>query len=54
MHTAFWAVVRGGGDDLRERDDLENPYVAGRITLEWIFRKYNVGSGLDWRSLGLL
>jgi len=32
---------------LRERDHLGDPGVDGRIILRWIFRKYEVGNGLD-------
>jgi len=33
--------------NLRERDHLKDPSIAGRIILRWIFRKWNGGHGLD-------
>jgi len=36
-HTGFW------WRNLRERDNLEDPGVDGRIILRWIFRKLDVG-----------
>jgi hypothetical protein len=39
--TGFW------WGNLRERDRWENPGVDGRIILRWIFRKWDVGYGLD-------
>jgi hypothetical protein len=41
IHTEFW------WENLRERNHLENPGVDGRIILRWIFRKLDVGYGLD-------
>jgi hypothetical protein len=42
--TAFW------WGNLRERDHLGDTGVDGRITLRWIFRKWDVGAltGLSW------
>ena len=45
MYTAFcWG-------NLRERDQLEGPYVDGRIILRRIFRKWAVGA---WTGLILV
>jgi hypothetical protein len=38
VHTGFW------WSNLRERDNLKDPGVDGRIILSWIFRKF----GLIW------
>ena len=42
--TGFW------WGNLRERDDLRDPGVGGRITLRLIFRKWDVGiwTGSSW------
>jgi len=39
---------------VRERDHLEDPGVDGRITLRWIFRRWDVGTctGLIWLRTG--
>jgi hypothetical protein len=34
------------GGNLRERNNLENPSIDGRI-IKWIFRKWDMGNGLD-------
>ena len=40
--------------NLRERDHLEDPGIAGRITLRWIFRKWDVRAwtGSIWLTTG--
>jgi hypothetical protein len=40
--------------NLRERDHLENPEVDGRITLSWIFGKWDVRvwNGSIWLRIG--
>jgi hypothetical protein len=40
MHTGFW------WGDLRKGDHLEVQGVDGRITLKWIFKKWD-GGGMD-------
>jgi hypothetical protein len=40
-------VYRFWWGDLRERNHLEEPGVDGRIILKLIFRKWDVGFGLD-------
>jgi hypothetical protein len=36
-----------GGENLRERDYWADPAVDGKIILRRIFKKWNVGYGLD-------
>ena len=41
MYTGFW------WENLRERDHMKEAGVDGTIILRWIFRKWDVGRGLD-------
>ena len=41
-----------GGGNLKERDHLGDPGLYGRIILRWIFRKWDVGYGLDQAGSG--
>jgi hypothetical protein len=40
--------------NLREGDHLEVPDIDGRITLKWVFKKWEVGAvtGLIWFRIG--
>jgi hypothetical protein len=44
-YTGFW------WENLRERNDLGDPGVDGRIILRWIFRKWDVGVWTESRWL---
>jgi hypothetical protein len=44
--TGFWL------GNLRERDHWGDPGVGGRIIFGWIFRKWDMGYGLDWVGSG--
>jgi hypothetical protein len=45
VHTRFWWGNR------REREHLENRGLDGRITLMWIFTKWDGVGGKDWIGL---
>jgi len=47
VHTWFWC------GNQRERDDLEDPGVDGRIILRWIFMRWDVGiwTGSNWLKI---
>jgi len=45
-YTGFW------WGNLSERDHLTDPGIDGRIILRWIFRKWDVGLGLDRAGSG--
>jgi len=45
-YTGFW------WGNLRERDHLGHQGIDGRIILRWIFRKWDVGYGLDQAGSG--
>jgi hypothetical protein len=46
--TGFWC------GNLRERYDLGEPVIDGRMILRWIFRKWDVWvwTGLSWLRIG--
>jgi hypothetical protein len=46
VNTGFW------WGDPRERDHLEDPSLDEKIILRWIFRKWDVGYGLDRAGTG--
>jgi hypothetical protein len=45
-YTGFWC------ENLRERDHLGDPGEDERIILRWIFRKLDVGYGVDRAGSG--
>jgi hypothetical protein len=47
VYTGFW------WGNLRERDRWGDRGVDGRIMLGWIFKKWDVGTGLDWLRIGI-
>ena len=52
-HGGEEMLIQGsGGEDPKERDRLGDPGVDERIILRWIFRKWDVGYGLDRAGSG--
>jgi hypothetical protein len=49
VHTGLW------WGNLRERDNLENLRVDGRIIFKWIFKKWDgwARTGLIWLRIGI-
>ena len=49
MYTGFW------WGNVWERDHLEDTGIDGRMTLRWIFRKYDVRAwtGMIWIRVGI-
>jgi hypothetical protein len=45
-YTGFW------WRNLKERDHFGDPGLDGRVLLRWIFRKCDVGHGLDRAGAG--
>jgi hypothetical protein len=45
-YTGFWS------GNVRERDQLGDPGLDGRIILRWIFKKWDVGIGSRWLRIG--
>jgi hypothetical protein len=46
-HIEVLADIGFWWGDLKERVHWGDPGVGGRLILEWIFRKWDVGCGLD-------
>jgi hypothetical protein len=48
MCTGFW------WGNLKERENVGDPVVGGRLILRWIFRKMDVGvwTGSSWIRIG--
>ena len=46
MYTGVW------WGNLREGDHVEDPGIDGRILLRWIFKKWDVRTGLDRSGSG--
>jgi hypothetical protein len=48
------SCIQGLGGEICEKDHLEDQGIDGRITLKWVFRRWDVGvwTGLNWLRIG--
>jgi hypothetical protein len=46
MYVCMW------WENVRERDHLKDPVIDGKVILRWIFKKWEVGYGVDRSGSG--